>query len=83
MKYYNYLSGVLIHYEMLYHKGWFDYADEIRKKISLPVLLNEGNSIPKMNIHPYYKEFLLEIPMLLKQGFSIFIVFFFLIINFI
>lgn len=37
VKYYNYLAGVLLHYELLHHKAWFDYAEQVRAKLEMPI----------------------------------------------
>lgn len=38
IKYYNYLSGVMLHYEMVHHKGWYDYAGQVRNKLEVPII---------------------------------------------
>ncbi|XP_037951167.1 dynein heavy chain 8, axonemal [Teleopsis dalmanni] len=39
VRYYNYMNGIICHYEMTYHKAWYDYAEEVRCLINAPVLI--------------------------------------------
>lgn len=38
VRYYNYMNGILCHYEMTYHKAWYDYAEEVRCLLNAPIL---------------------------------------------
>jgi dynein heavy chain, axonemal len=38
VKYYNYLTGILFHYEAMHHKAWFTYADQVRSKLEIPLI---------------------------------------------
>ncbi|XP_036329883.1 dynein heavy chain 8, axonemal-like [Rhagoletis pomonella] len=39
VRYYNYMNGIICHYEMTYHKAWYDYAEEVRCLLNSPILL--------------------------------------------
>lgn len=38
VKYYNYLAGILFHYEAMHHKAWFTYAENVRAKLEVPLI---------------------------------------------
>ncbi|TMW45046.1 hypothetical protein DOY81_009872 [Sarcophaga bullata] len=38
VRYYNYMNGIICHYEMTYHKAWFDYCEEVRCLLNAPIL---------------------------------------------
>lgn len=39
VRYYNYMNGIICHYEMTYHKAWYDYCEEVRCLLNAPILL--------------------------------------------
>ena len=43
VKFYNYMAGVLVHYELLQHKAWFEYAEQVNLQIliSFNLLINK------------------------------------------
>ncbi|XP_046868615.1 dynein axonemal heavy chain 5-like [Drosophila willistoni] len=38
VRYYNYMNGIICHYEMAYHKAWFDYVEEFRCLLNAPIM---------------------------------------------
>lgn len=69
VKYYNYLSGVFLHYEMLVHKGWYDFVEEIRKFLNLPILKkNQQTNWLESNFHSAIYELIRACDVMYKLG---------------
>lgn len=61
VKYYNYLAGVLLHYEMLHHKAWYDYAEQVRNKLETPIIKkNAKTNWLEMNFDKYILQLMKE-----------------------
>lgn len=72
VKFYNYLSGVLLHYEMLYHKAWFDFAEQIRSKLEMPVLVKDPTTNRlSTNLHRYVPQLIHETEAMWKLGLEV------------
>lgn len=72
VKFYNYLSSVLLHYEMLYHKAWFDFAEQIRSKLEMPVLVKDTQTNRlKTNLHRYVPQLIHETEAMWKLGLEV------------
>uniref|UniRef100_A0AAG5D7L6 AAA+ ATPase domain-containing protein n=1 Tax=Anopheles atroparvus TaxID=41427 RepID=A0AAG5D7L6_ANOAO len=71
VKYYNYLSEVLIHYQMLHYKSWETFAEHARTKLSTPVYRKrtEDNRL-EINFHPWIRQLIRETEVVLKLGLS-------------
>lgn len=51
IKFYNYISGILLHYEILHHKAWYSYSDQVRQKLEVPIIRkNAENNHYEVNI---------------------------------
>lgn len=51
VRYYNYMNGIICHYEMAYHKAWFDYVEEVRCLLNAPIMtINKEEAIYIVNI---------------------------------
>uniref|UniRef100_A0A336MB49 CSON013031 protein n=1 Tax=Culicoides sonorensis TaxID=179676 RepID=A0A336MB49_CULSO len=62
VKYYNYMASVLLHYELLYHKVWYENAYKIETKLDTPVFsTNKNTNFITVNINKY-------IPQLIKDS---------------
>jgi dynein heavy chain, axonemal len=70
IKYYNYLAGVLIHYELLHHKAWFDYVEQVRNKLELPVLDRDRQQRLHTNLDPYVLQVIKETETVLKMEYG-------------
>lgn len=52
VNYYNYLTGVFLHYDMVHHKAWYDFAEEVRSKLEMPILKkNPRTNKYEINLH--------------------------------
>ncbi|XP_055849438.1 dynein axonemal heavy chain 8 [Episyrphus balteatus] len=52
VQYYNYMAGIISHYELTHHKAWFEYAEEVRCHLNAPVLTRqENNARYRVNLH--------------------------------
>jgi dynein heavy chain, axonemal len=61
IKYFNYLASVLLHYKLLHHKAWFDYVEQVRNKLELPILRRDPkNRWLHSNLHPYVLQVIKE-----------------------
>ncbi|CRK87169.1 CLUMA_CG000977, isoform A [Clunio marinus] len=38
VKFYNFLTGIFLQYELTEHKAWFIYAEKVRKQLEMPVI---------------------------------------------
>ncbi|XP_026846872.1 dynein heavy chain 8, axonemal [Drosophila persimilis] len=51
VRYYNYMNGIICHYEMAYHKAWFDYVEEVRCLLNAPVMtINKDEALYTVNL---------------------------------
>lgn len=51
VRYYNYMNGIVCHYEMAYHKAWFDYVEEVRCSLNAPILtINKDEALYSLNL---------------------------------
>lgn len=67
IKYYNYLSGVMLHYEMVHHKGWYDYAGQVRNNLEVPIIKkNLKSNWLEINLNPSVVETIKESETILK-----------------
>ncbi|XP_058810344.1 dynein axonemal heavy chain 8 [Phymastichus coffea] len=67
IKMYNALMTVFIHYEILYHKAWFDSTDTVRLALIAPLLLrNLKTNKYVVNFDPYIIEVIRETEYMLK-----------------
>lgn len=72
VKYYNYMSSVLLHYELLYHKAWHDYADQIRAKLELPVLVKDSETnLLQVNLSKYVPQMIKETESMWQLGLEV------------
>lgn len=69
VKYYNYLSEVLLHYEMLHHRAWWDFVEQAREKLEAPIYRkNIHTNWMEMNFHPFLRQVIKETETVLKWG---------------
>lgn len=72
VRYYNYLAGLCVHYEITYHKAWYDYAEEVRQYINLPVMLEQKNAaIYKVNFRSEIYQIIRETEGMWKLGLNV------------
>lgn len=51
VRYYNYMNGIICHYEMAYHKAWFDYVEEVRCLLNAPIMsINKDEALYNVNL---------------------------------
>ncbi|XP_013102946.2 dynein axonemal heavy chain 8 [Stomoxys calcitrans] len=61
VRYYNYMNSIICHYEMTYHKAWFDYAEEVRCLLNSPILNCENESAEyTVNLDPAIRQLIKE-----------------------
>lgn len=61
VRYYNYMNGIICHYEMTYHKAWYDYAEEVRCLLNSPILVaNKDSAEYVVNLDPAIKQLIRE-----------------------
>lgn len=61
VRYYNYMNGIICHYEMTYHKAWFDYAEEVRCLLNSPILTCSKESAEyTVNLDPAIRQLIKE-----------------------
>uniref|UniRef100_A0A1A9WR67 AAA+ ATPase domain-containing protein n=1 Tax=Glossina brevipalpis TaxID=37001 RepID=A0A1A9WR67_9MUSC len=61
VRYYNYMNGIICHYEMTYHKAWFDYAEEVRCLLNSPILIcNKESAEYTINLDPAIRQLIKE-----------------------
>ncbi|XP_055595824.1 dynein axonemal heavy chain 8 [Uranotaenia lowii] len=69
IKYYNYLSEVLLHYEMLHHRAWWDFVDQARQKLEVPIYRKDlQTNWMVINFHPFLRQTIKEAENVLKWG---------------
>lgn len=69
VKLYNFLMEMFLHHEMQLHKGWFDFAEEIRRNLSVRVLRkNVHTNWLEINFHPSIYQLIREGECILKLG---------------
>ena len=72
VKYYNYLSGVLIHYELMHHKAWYTYADKVRSKLEMPIIRkNPDTQLYEINLDRYVLQVIKETESMWKLGLEV------------
>ncbi|XP_046493196.1 dynein axonemal heavy chain 8 [Neodiprion pinetum] len=72
IKVYNALISVFIHYEMIYHKAWYDSADIVRLALSSPLLIRHPKTNKYcLNFDPYIKEVIQESEHMSNFGLSV------------
>lgn len=72
VKYYNYMSSVLLHYELLYHKAWYDYADQVRSKLELPVLVKDPDTnLLHVNLSKFIPQMIKETETMWQLGLEV------------
>ncbi|KFB36573.1 AGAP007675-PA-like protein [Anopheles sinensis] len=69
IKYYNYLSEVLLHYQLLHHKSWETFAEHARTKLSMSLYRkrSDDNRL-EVNFHPWIRQLIKETEVVLKLG---------------
>ncbi|KAI8124809.1 axonemal, Dynein heavy chain 8 [Lucilia cuprina] len=61
VRYYNYMNGIICHYEMTYHKAWFDYCEEVRCLLNSPILIcNKQLAEYIVNLDPSIRQLIKE-----------------------
>lgn len=61
VRYYNYMNGIICHYEMTYHKAWYDYAEEVRCLLNSPILnCNKESAEYTVNLDPAISQLIKE-----------------------
>lgn len=61
VRYYNYMNGIICHYEMTYHKAWYDYCEEIRCLLNAPILIcNKQSAEYIVNLDPAIRQLIKE-----------------------
>lgn len=69
VKLYNFLLELFLHHEMQLHKGWYDYVEEVRSRLSSHVLRkNPKNNWLEVNFHPSIYQLIREGECMLKLG---------------
>ncbi|XP_062548437.1 dynein axonemal heavy chain 8 [Armigeres subalbatus] len=69
VKYYNYLCEVLLHYEMLHHRAWWDFVNQAREKLEAPIYRkNIHTNWLEVNFHPFLRQVIKETETVLKWG---------------
>lgn len=69
VKLYNFLMEMFLHHEMQLHKGWYDFAEEIRRNLSVRVLRkNVHTNWLEINFHPSIYQLIREGECILKLG---------------
>lgn len=72
VKYYNYLGSVLLHYEVMHHKAWFMYADQVRSKLEVPLIrLNTENNHYELNLDENILHVIKETESMMKLGLEV------------
>ncbi|EDS37982.1 ciliary dynein heavy chain 5 [Culex quinquefasciatus] len=67
VKYYNYLCEVLLHYEMLHHRAWWDFVEQAREKLEAPIYRkNLDTNWLQVNFHPFLRQTIKETENMLK-----------------
>jgi dynein heavy chain len=72
VKYYNYLAGILFHYETIHHKAWFSYAETVRSKLEAPLIRkNSETNQYEINLDRKVLQVIKETEGMLKLGLEI------------
>lgn len=72
VNFYNYLTSVLLHYEMVHHKAWYDFAEEVRNKLELPILKkNPVTNKYEINLHGSIYQVIRETECMLKMDLAV------------
>ncbi|KAK9893078.1 hypothetical protein WA026_023570 [Henosepilachna vigintioctopunctata] len=58
---FNSLSMVFVHYEKMYHEGWYEYCGQVRSCLNVPILIRHPTTKRyTVNFHPYIIEVIRE-----------------------
>lgn len=77
VKYYNFLNELFLHYQMQYHKAWYDNSDVVRAKLNTRILRkNPTTNYLEVNFHPSIYQLIREGEAMQKLGLSNFLSFF-------
>ncbi|EFN77895.1 Dynein heavy chain 8, axonemal [Harpegnathos saltator] len=72
IKAYNALVSVFIHYELIYHKAWYDAADIVRLALSSPIIVRHPKTNKYfLNFDPYIYEVIRESEHMFKLGLEV------------
>lgn len=72
VKYYNYMSSVLLHYEMLYSKAFNDYVEQVRNHLEIPVFgKNIETNRMYVNMSSYVPQLIRETESMWKLGLQV------------
>ncbi|XP_058453053.1 dynein axonemal heavy chain 8 [Malaya genurostris] len=67
VKYYNYLCEVLLHYEMLHHRAWWDFVEQALINLEAPIYTkNSQTNWLEVNFHPFLRQTIKEAETILK-----------------
>lgn len=67
VKYYNYLSELFLHTQMQFHKGWYDYVDEVRDRLNSRILRkNPQTNWLEINFHSSIYQLIREAECMLR-----------------
>ncbi|XP_068084800.1 dynein axonemal heavy chain 8 [Anabrus simplex] len=66
---YNTLVTVFVHYEQLYHSGWYTYVPQVRQALALPLLLKHPRTFRYViNFDPFIMELIRETEYMWQLG---------------
>jgi dynein heavy chain, axonemal len=72
VKYYNYLAGVIFHYEVMHHKAWFAYAENVRSQLEGPLIFkNPETNRYEVNLDRHVLQILRETEGMMKLGLEV------------
>ncbi|XP_044594901.1 dynein axonemal heavy chain 8 [Cotesia glomerata] len=72
IKIYNSLVRVFVHYEIIYHKAWFDSAEVVRLALTSPLLTRDPQANKySINFDPYIREVIRESEYMSRLNFKI------------
>ncbi|XP_034939850.1 dynein heavy chain 8, axonemal [Chelonus insularis] len=72
IKMYNALLKVFVHYEVIYHKAWFDSAEVVRLALTSPLLVKDPKEYTYIiNFDPYIHEVLKEADYMSRLGLEV------------
>lgn len=72
IKMYNFLTPIFLEYEATTHKAWYDYVDQVRKKLELPILRkNPETNRYELNLKPYILQAIKESEWMWKAGLQV------------
>jgi len=72
IKMYNFLTPIFLEYEMTTHKAWYEYVDQVRTKLELPILRKDPTSNRyEVNLKPYILQAVKEAEWMWKAGLQV------------